>query len=367
MIKKLIKHSVFTLLIAMSLNTSFAAPFTGGADSNLTGAAGTLIGTVPSVSNASGETGKIDFIKNDKHDPSRQLYVGDNVTLSWNLIDSEGDADDSVSSVVWRCDHPQKGQRILATGVDSYTITSKDLGCFIGISLQPQTLTGDPRENDLLTIDDISSYYQDDNIVDGPVAFNPHAITITEYTVAPGTTQSKTVEADLILHTGWNGAKLQLETDNVASEVTWKSSNEEIATVSSSGLVTFKAKGAVTFTVSNGEATNRITFNPDLFYVFSTVERTWYEASDWCAEQGYSMPAIGQLSAGANKREIPFAALWQEWGNVSVEGANVAGYFFWSGTEWSPGSLHADYMDISDGYITTNGKSSKNGAVCLVP
>ena len=79
------------------------------------------------------------------------------------------------------------------------------------------------------------------------------------------------------------------------------------------------------------------------------------------------MPAIGQLSTGANKREIPFAALWQEWGNVSVEGANVAGYFFWSGTEWSPGSLHADYMDISDGYITTNGKSSKNGAVCLVP
>lgn len=185
--------------------------------------------------------------------------------------------------------------------------------------------------------------------------------------MAPGTTQSKTVAADLILRTGWNGAKLQLETDNVASQVTWKSSNDEIATVSSSGLVTFKSKGAVTFTATNEEVSNTITFNPDLFYVFSTAGRSWYEAADWCAEQGYTMPALGQLSTDANKREIPSASLWQEWGNVSVDGAKVFGVVFWSSNEWSEGSSKAYYMYISDGHTTSNSKSAKEGAACLVP
>ena|SRR5471030_19334 len=353
---KLLKYSALSCLMFLSLNALCHAEMT-------TPSTGHLIGTPPSFFNVAGESGKVNFTKDDKHETDHDLDVNDTVKLSWKLLDNEGDADASLASVVWRCDHPQKGQRVLATGVDSYTITSQDLGCFIGVSLQPKTLTGDPRENDLLTIDDISNYDQDDNIVDGPV--NPHAINITEYTVAPGTTQSKTVAADLILRTGWNGAKLQLETDNVASQVTWKSSNDEIATVSSSGLVTFKSKGAVTFTATNEEVSNTITFNPDLFYVFSTVGRSWYEADAWCTEQGYTMPALNQLSTGAaNKREIPSATLWQEWGNVSVDGAKVAGSVVWSSDEWSS---HGYYMYISDGHTTSNSKSMTEGAACLVP
>ena len=363
MIKKLIKHSVFILLIAMSLNTSFAAPFTGGADSNLTGAAGTLIGTVPSVSNASGETGKVDFIKDDKHDASRQLDVGDNVTLSWNFIDGEGDVDASVSSVVWRCDHPQKGVRTLATGVSNYTITNEDLGCNIGVSLKPQTSTGIPRENEALTIADITAYNDKDNIIVGPV--NPHAIHITEYTVAPGTTQSRPVAADLILRTGWNGAKLQLETDNIASQVTWDSSDNAVATVSSTGLVTFKTKGKATITAHHDAVSESITFNPSLFFIFSTEKMNWNDGKAWCEGQGYTMASITQLSTEKNLRKIPQDSLWQEWGDISQQGVGNTLDLYWSSTVFSSG--RHDHLHINNGYTASEVDADMQPIACIMP
>lgn len=364
MFLKLTRGSAISLLFFISISTFCRAetPPENG-ETHMTQSTGSIIGTVPTFSNLDGIPERVTFSKNSTHEANDELDIGDTLSLSWQLIDREGDADDSLSSVEWICDHPQKGRRVMATQVNSYKIGIPDVGCTISVQLQAKTVTGLPRENEIMTIDDISSYDQNDNIIDGPV--NPHAIHFTQYTVAPETSESKTVPAEAVLHTGWDGAQLQLATDNVESQVEWKSSNEAVATVTQDGLLTFKSKGAVTITASNDKASSTITFNPELFFVFTTTRGTWSEALAWCTDHGYTMPGLDQLSTGADKREIPSDSLWQEWGNVTKQ-TKSASSVLWSSSTWQDAE-NAYYMYNSDGHTSSNREEVTEGIVCLEP
>lgn len=361
-----IKKTVLFLFITTVL-TGAGFSQVSAADENvsITGSAGTIIGTIPVIQNASHDTGKINISKDNTHDAGKQLDVGDTLSLSWQLEDSEGDTDATTASTVWTCNHPQKGLRVLATHQQSYTVSSQDLGCSIGVSLQPQTSTGSPRANVALDIPDISTYDQTDNIIDGPV--NSHAINITDYIVAPGTTQSKTVTADIMLETGWDGAKVQIETDNLADQVNWKSSDEDIATVSSAGIVTFKSKGDVTISASNEYVTDTIRFNPEIFFIFDKTgtKRDWADIKTWCTEQGYRMATGPEFSTAQNKRSIPSDSLWQEWGNVAVQGVGDTEDLYWTSTVGYQ-SRH-QHAHVDDGYIATTGDADLEASICVVP
>lgn len=327
----------------------------------LTGVTGIINGTAPVINNANKEPGKINISKRSQYDAAHQLDVGDEVQLAWLLVDSEEDIDATLPSTVWTCDHPEKGSRVIATGTQNYTIKAEDMGCNIGVSLQPKTSTGTPRENTLLNISKIGAYDDSDNIIDAPV--NPHTLKITDYIVAPGTDQSRTVPASTMLRTGWDGAKVQLETDNPAADVEWKSSDENIASVSSTGLVTFKSKGDVVFTADNSVYSTTIRFNPDLFFIFATWNMNWYDAKTWCEGQGYSMPSIHQLSTQGS-RTIPTDSLWQEWGDVAKQGAKHSGVVFWSADVSSDD--HYKYIYINDGHVSSNFRDVYEGVACVV-
>ncbi|MBF7980726.1 MULTISPECIES: Ig-like domain-containing protein [Rahnella] len=328
----------------------------------MTAATGILNGTPPVIKNNAGDSNKVDFKKISEHDDSDELDDGDIVTLTWELQDNEGDADATLASIVWTCDHPTKGSRVLATQVNSYTITSADYGCDISVALQPKTQTGIPRSGDAITVTDISAYDDNDNIIEGPV--NPHSVNFTDYIVAPGTSESKTVSPDKILHTGWVGAEVQLETDNPESQIIWASSNKNVATVTQDGLVTFLTKGPVTIQARNDKAIARIKFNPSEFFIFSTVKMNWQDAKDWCESQGYTLPDSDHLSTAKNLRKIPADALWQEWGDISQQNAQYSGIVFWSSDEWGGDSAY--YMYIDDGRITSNRQTASEGVACLV-
>lgn len=363
MISKYLTFSGFSLLILLTFATHCLAEEAEPQSGYITsGSAGVLYGTPPVIKNNAGENSKVDFKKVSEHDDSDELDEGDIVTLTWELQDNEGDADATLASIVWTCDHPTKGTRVLATQVNSYTITSADYGCNIGVAVQPKTETGVPRTGEALAVSDVSAYDDSDNIIDGPV--NPHSINFTDYIVAPGTTQSKTVTADNILHTAWPGAEVQIETDNPESQIIWASSNKNVATVSPEGLVTFLTKGPVTIQARNDKAIARIKFNPQEFFIFSTVKMNWEDAKDWCESQGYSQPDSEHLSTATNLRQIPSDALWQEWGDISQQNAQFAGTVFWSSEGW--GSSHYYYMYIDDGHVTSNDEDELEGVACLV-
>ncbi|MFU2315121.1 Ig-like domain-containing protein [Rahnella sp. PCH160] len=363
MLSKYFTYSGFSLLILLAFTTHCRAEATEPqAGYVMTEAAGIVNGTPPVIKNNAGASNKVDLKKISEHDDTDELDEGDVVTLAWELEDNEGDADATLASIVWTCDHPTKGSRVLASQVNSYTITSADYGCNIGVALQSQTQTGIPRTGEAITVPDISTNDDADNITDGPV--NPHSVNFTDYIVAPGTSQSKTVTSDNILHTAWPGAEIQLETDNPASQIIWKSSNINVATVTQDGVVTFLTKGPVTIQASNDKAIARINFDPKKFFTFSTVKMDWKDAKDWCESQGYSQPDTDDLSTTKNLRQIPSDSLWQEWGDISKQNAQFLGSVFWSSEGW--GGNHYYYMYINDGHISSNDEDELEGVACLV-
>lgn len=363
MFSQYFKLSGLSLLILIAFNTQCQAEATEPqAGILMTEATGILHGTPPVIKNNTGESNKVDFKKISEHDDNDELDEGDIVALTWQLQDNEGDADATLASIVWTCDHPTKGTRVLATQVNSYTITSADYGCNIGVALQPETETGIPRTGEALTVADVSAYDDGDNIIEGPV--NPHSVNFTDYIVAPGTSESKTVSPDNILNTGWAGAKVQLETDNPESQIIWASSNKSVATVSEDGVVTFLTKGPVTIQARNDKAIARIKFDPKEFFVFSPVKMNWQDAKNWCETQGYTMPAREQLSVGTELREIPANSIWQEWGDVSQQGAKMGSSVVWSSTEWVDAD-NAYYLYFSDGHMTSNSETAKEGVICV--
>lgn len=341
--------------------SSFAGESGQNAASELTGSAGIINGNPPVISNSAHESGKIDITKTSLHGADEVLDIGDTVSLSWLINDSEGDTDITDSTIVWRCTDPQKNQHTLQTGGHQYVVVTADMGCTIGVNVVPTTITGVPQVNNAVDISDISTYSHDDNIPDGPV--NPHQVSIKDYVVAPDTDSSLTVASDKLLHTVWKGAQIQLGAVDTStdSSLSFSTSDNTVATVSDTGRVTFVTKGAVTLTVKNGFTTSSISFHPKYFFIFADTNMVWGDSNAWCSQHpGYTQPDVIQLS-NSEPREVPTDSLWQEWGNSA---GSASSQVMWSDNPGGEPNTH-QYVYRASGHPSDNGNSTPEGVACI--
>lgn len=115
----------------------------------------------------------------------KRLYVGDTITLGWDIGDTEGDVDagtlgpDAATSatIKWYSYSDNAGsdkkEISAAAGKSSYKIADGDRGRYIGVEIQPITQTGNPYEGAALSLLDITTATgggsDDDNVDPGPV------------------------------------------------------------------------------------------------------------------------------------------------------------------------------------------------------
>lgn len=334
---------------------------------DFTNSAGIISGTPPVIYNDKNEAGKISFKRtNIVMEESDELDISDAVEMSWKVTDAEGDPEVTLPTVEWICTDPSNNKHVLATGENQYVIMPADKGCTLGVNITPTTTTGIPRKNETISIKDITAYDGGDNIPTGPV--NPHSLNMVGYVVAPSNNQaSYYVPVGSTLHTAFPGAQIQIETDNVADQLEWATSNSSIATVSDSGLVTIKAKGAFRITARHNEARGSITFAPQKFFIFSEhTKMNWYDAKAWCENQGYRMPLRDDLSTVEGQRAVPSDALWQEWGS-SLDDVTHAGTVFWTSEQAIAEDDAYYYMYTATGHITSNLSDRTEGVACIVP
>lgn len=332
-----------------------------------TGSAGIIHGTAPVVYNDKNEAGKVSFNRpNVVVDDGDQLDIGDAIDMSWTVTDAEGDEVQTLPTVEWICTDMNNNPRVLATAVNHIVITPTEKGCTIGVNITPTTVTGAPNKNATLAIKDVTSFDGEDNIPTGPV--NPHVLNITGYVIAPHNFgAAHGVLAGNTLHTAFAGAQFSLETDGLADQLEWTTSNPNIATVDEYGLVTIKAKGPFRITARHNEVRASIVFNPQKFYVFSESQKmNWYDAKAWCENQGYRMPNNDDLSTGQGKRQVPSDALWQEWGS-SLDDVAHAGVVFWSSEEMVAEEDAYAYMYTASGLLSSNTSDKPEGVACIMP
>ena len=351
----------FILLTSLgSLGIAYATDLTGGT--------GVINGTAPVIYNGKNEPDRVDFSREYNNvDEGEELDIADKIELTWKVTDAEGDQEITLPTVEWICTDASSNKHVLATAINEYVIHPADKGCTIGVNITPTTLTGVPRENAKVSIADISSYDDNDNIPTGPV--NPHILNIINYIVAPNNQTAKyTVPADAKLQTAYAGAQIQIVTDNVADQIDeWTTSNPAIATVSDTGLVTIKAKGGFRITARHNEVKASIIFNPQLFFIFNTEKPlNWYDAKAWCENQGYRLPTDDELSTKEGARGIPSGSLWQEWGS-SMSDAPHKGVVLWSSSLGIAAEDAYFYMYISSGHMVSNHANVSEGVTCIVP
>lgn len=332
----------------------------------LTGVTGQITGSPPVIYNKSNQAERINIMReNNPIEDNEELDINDSIALSWEIFDTEGDNDSSKSTVEWVCTEVNGNQHVLATATDKYVIMPEDKACVIGINITPKTETGSPQENNRIEIHDVSNYDDTDNIPSGPV--NPHDLNITHLYIAPDNPAARLdVAPTTRLNTAFAGAQIQLETDNLADQLDWSSSNNAIATVSDNGLVTIKSKGPFRIMARHNEQRASIIINPKLFFVFSQKSMNWYDAKDWCESQGYRLPEIGELSIGENIRQAPSDSLWQEWGS-SLDDVPHAGVVFWSSHLMMEDIDAYSYMYTKNGSVTSNTSDKSEGVACVVP
>ncbi|APY73462.1 hypothetical protein J9S84_002803 [Salmonella enterica] len=168
----------------------------------VSGSTGTIQGTVPRIklpgaadSDVVGANVKVDIDRSGRKDGYtdttdngvNQLHIGDKLTVSWDINDTEGDYDTdnalTTKTVQWMCytDQSKSGGKVLqgnglttnGDGSATYTIQASDADCYIGLKLTPMTKTGDPNIGALVDLADLSSGAgggaDDDAIPTGPV------------------------------------------------------------------------------------------------------------------------------------------------------------------------------------------------------
>lgn len=128
-------------------------------------------------------------------DQEKMFHVGDKVTLSWVIGDTEGDLDSGTKgdngatkeTVQWMSYKDASGaepKQIGTAGSDSYTITEADRGRYIGVTLTPTTQTGIPIAGDQLYLLDLSTDTgggdNDDDVPSGPVVNDNLKVSIYE-------------------------------------------------------------------------------------------------------------------------------------------------------------------------------------------
>ncbi|MEB4676690.1 SinI family autotransporter-associated protein [Enterobacteriaceae bacterium G50] len=117
----------------------------------------------------------------------KRLYVGDTITLGWDIGDTEGDVDEGAKgtdgatkeTIKWFSYSDNAGsdkkEITSAAGKSNYTISDGDRGRYIGVEIQPITQTGNPYQGGALSLLDITTANGggtdggDDNVDPGPV------------------------------------------------------------------------------------------------------------------------------------------------------------------------------------------------------
>lgn len=197
----------------------------GGSGWLTSGNTGSIVGTVPKIKLPEGPVTddglhvKVEIDRSGRTggttattDGEKQLHVGDKLTVSWDINDTEGDTDATgltKKSIKWMCykDQSKKDGRTLqgngTNGSDAYTIVAADENCYIGLQITPATETGDPRTGVLVDMADLSTAAgggsDSDDIPEGPVVDDDLQVTIYD---AADTTVNLLKNTSVPLHTG---------------------------------------------------------------------------------------------------------------------------------------------------------------------
>lgn len=170
---------------------------------DVTGSAGQIVGTKPILTGtaAGAADHTVSFSNGHESGSVTGMSPGDKITLSYILKDAEGDTDGSVQTITWFTTSDGQNDRKMITsaaGQGTYTLQQADAGRHIGASIVEETSTGVPTTGDVITIDDIATYDQTDNIPDGPVVGGTVATMIVD-SAAPDVNLIGTANSELKL------------------------------------------------------------------------------------------------------------------------------------------------------------------------
>lgn len=109
----------------------------------------------------------------------KQLHIGDKLTVSWGIGDTQGDVDATnvtKGTIQWMSYADQDGNgatEIGTKGSETYTIQADDADKYIGLKITANTTTGDPRVAEEIILKDLSTDAgggsDSDDIPEGPV------------------------------------------------------------------------------------------------------------------------------------------------------------------------------------------------------
>ncbi|RZM98626.1 hypothetical protein CRG95_17830 [Escherichia sp. E4208] len=191
---------------------------------------GTIQGTVPWITRSASETSDADkshvVIAIDRGsrtvttDGDKQFHVGDTLTASWAIGDTQGDLDDNntatKATLQWMSYSDQSGadpKEIGTVGSDTYTIAAADADRYIGLKITPTTTTGDPNVADQVVMLDLSTNAgggsDSDDIPEGPVFDDAVHVVIHE----------KDINTNLL------GKATKLKTNTTYQVMLWKDKN----------------------------------------------------------------------------------------------------------------------------------------------
>ena len=118
--------------------------------------------------------------------------------------------------------------------------------------------------------------------------------------------------------TGYSGAQFQLSL-NTIDDISWSSSNPQIATVNQKGLITLQAKGKADITANNNKGgTLTYHINTKTWYTPTSIYATPEGAKEYCNSIQKTVPLVDSLVspslADGNKGQV--GALIDEWGAI---------------------------------------------------
>ncbi|HHH1370402.1 TPA: hypothetical protein ACPZHQ_004216, partial [Yersinia enterocolitica] len=176
-------------------------------------------------------------------------------------------------------------------------------------------------------------------------------------------------------NTGFVGAQFQIlinGSEPTNGQYTWNSDDQQLYTVSNSGLVTFTAPfttrtvHTITATPAVGGTSLTYQFRVDTwFYNNGATKMSATAANNWCTSSGYTLVArnelVNVLNAGEyGTRQAASNALWSEWGSMN-------NYSWLTDTSyWSGDVRGADRysVDLSIGLLGSAMSSTNYYVVC---
>lgn len=177
--------SIKKLVLAITL----ASCTLGSAWAVLTPSTGTIQGTPPVLSSTNGTQYAVDLSTNAT---GSSLATGDTVTASYIYNDADGDMDMTIAHINWfyikdgtETDITSSAQFNVATSIGGtgssvLTIPAAAVGSVIKVVVREVSMTGDPREGQPITIDDVT------NNTSGGESTIPPGVVIPGSNMTPG-------------------------------------------------------------------------------------------------------------------------------------------------------------------------------------